>query len=179
VLLSFMRNAVSCITYEELAKKLLDALGELGLTACVMLRHSVGEMLLTTRGDCTELEKTVMQKSTQLGRVFQFKKRLIVNYDRVSILIYDLPVDDDEKTGRCRDNAAILAESAEGMIQVVEIRQESMDRVEQMQWALTEAVSSTNSLRTKNQSLLTDVRLLLYELTDEVEKTYSWRISTT
>lgn len=115
-----------------------------------------------------------MQKSTQLGRIFQLKKRLIINYDRVSILIYDLPIDDDEKSGRCRDNAAILAESAEGMIQVVDIRQESMVRVEQMQWALTEAVSSTNSLRDKNQSLLTDVRLLLYDLTDEIEKTYSW-----
>lgn len=174
VLLNFMRNAVSCLNYEELAKRLVEALGELGMTSCVQLRHNGHETLLTSKGEATELEKSVMQNSAQLGRLFQFKKRLVVNYDRVSILVYDLPIADDEKAGRFRDSVAILAEASEGVIQVVDIREDSMARVEQMQIALTEAVNSTNSLRTKNHNMMADVRVSLQELMDEVEKTYSW-----
>lgn len=174
VLLNFMRHAVSCLSYVELAKKLVDALSELGLTACVLFRHNDSETLLTPKGEATELEKSVMQNSAQLGRIFQFKKRLVVNYDRVSILVYDLPIADDEKAGRCRDSVAILAEASEGLIQVVDLRQDAMVRVEQMQIALTEAVNSTHALRSKNYHMMTDVRLLLQDLMEDVEKTYSW-----
>ncbi len=48
-----------------------------------------------------------------MGRIFEFGSRAVVNYAHVSLLVNNLPTDDPDKVGRLRDHLAVLAESAD------------------------------------------------------------------
>jgi ClpP class serine protease len=108
--------------------------------------------------------------------MFQFSHRLVVNYNRVSILVANLPDDKTapDEAGRMRDNIAILAETAEALCETVDMRIESMSRAEQLQIALAGAVNAVEALRKGYVDTLVMTDRQLHELVDEVEKTYSW-----
>lgn len=175
-LLTFMRRGLGCRNHRALAECLLEAVHELDVECTVLLRHGDGPTVLTTHGDPTPLEYSILEQSSQMGRLFQFGRRMVVNYDRVSIIIANMPDEKvfPEQAGRIRDNVAILAETGEALCDNVDMRMESMQRAEQLQLALGGAVNAVESLRNKYFSMLGDTRILLQELTDNVERSYSW-----
>ncbi len=173
ILLNFMRASLGCRTYVALAEKLIAAAQEFGVECSVLIRNGAETTILISHGEATSLEQSILEKSSTMGKVFQFKNRLVVNYERVSVMISNLP-DDEAKAGRIRDNITILAETAEALSENVDMRQESMARAEKMQIALGNASAAIERLRGKNRQMLMDTRLLLQELITNVEKTYSW-----
>lgn len=173
VLLNFMRKSLGCRTFEGLAENLVEAAQEFGLESVVVVRHAGGESLRGTHGEASALERSILEKSSTMGRIFQFKRNLVVNYDHVSVMSCRMP-EDEEKCGRIRDNLAILAETTEAFCESVEMRQESMAQSETMQVAQFSAANAVEQIREKQFAMMLDVRLLLQELTDNVEKAYSW-----
>jgi CheY-like chemotaxis protein len=174
VLLTFARASLTCRNYEDLAQKLVDAIRDFGLEGSIAIRHGGDTTVMTTHGEKTALESAILEKSSTMGRIFQFKRNLVVNYDKISIVIPNMPENDDEKNGRIRDNIAIIAEAAEAFCENVDMRQVSMARAESMQIALFEATKTVESIRDKQSQLLMDVRVLLHGLTDKVESSYSF-----
>jgi CheY-like chemotaxis protein len=174
VLLTFARASLTCRNYEDLAQKLVDAIRDFGLEGSIAIRHGGDTTVMTTHGEKTALESAILEKSSTMGRIFQFKRNLVVNYDKISILIPNMTENDDEKNGRIRDNIAIIAEAAEAFCENVDMRQVSMARAESMQIALFEATKTVESIRDKQSQLLMDVRVLLHGLTDKVESSYSF-----
>jgi DNA-binding response OmpR family regulator len=173
VLLNFVRNGMTARSYEALAKYLVDAAGDFGVQCMVMLRHANIQTVLTSHGDPSHLEISILQKMSGMGRLFQFQRQFIVNYDQVSVMISNAQEDLPEKIGRTRDNIAILAETAEGLCENVAMRMESMARAEQLQIALISASSAVEKLHNNHKHLLLDTRILLQEMQDNVESTYS------
>lgn len=176
VLLNFMRNSVACQDYRELASQLLTATRDLGLECCLMIRHEGGEVTATDRGEPSPIEVSILNNAAEMGRLFQFKTRLVVNYDRVSIIVSNMPSEsaEAERSGILRDSLAILAETAEALAINVDIRQAANKRAEQLQLALSEAESVLVSMGEQHRVMLLDIRLLLQELAESIEKSYSW-----
>jgi DNA-binding response OmpR family regulator len=176
ILLNFIRASVTCRDHKTLARKLLEAASELGGQCSVMIRHPEGMTFLTADGEPTDLERAILEKSAEMGRLFQFKRRLVVNYDHVSLLVANMPEEgeDPEQAGRLRDNIAILAETVEGLVDIVDTRIESMRRADQLQTGLSAAESVIESLRDRYRIALNDTHVLLLQLVSEVEQTYSW-----
>lgn len=173
ILLNFMRAGTMCRNHDQLADRILMAISEFGVWSSVMIRHQSGVTIRTLSGSPTELEQSVLEKLSTMGRIFEFKNRLAVNYDHVTIIVSDMP-SDPEKVGRIRDNVTILAESAEALSDVVSVRRESSERAEQIQLALSKAMSSINSLQSNHTQLLMDIRLYLQDFERNIEKSYSY-----
>lgn len=175
-LLNFMRTSVACRNHRDLAKRLYETSNDLGVQCSVMIRHDNGPTVITPRGDPTPIEQAILEQSSGMGRIFQFKSRLVVNYDRVSIIVSNMPAEDEdaEQAGRIRDNIAILAETAEALCDNVDMRLESMRRAEQLQIALGGGVAAVEGLRERHLLMLRDASILLQTLTDQVERNYAW-----
>jgi len=173
-LLNYMRASVGSRSHHQLAEKLLATAQELGVECSVMIQHAGGPTILTTNGDPTPLEQAILEKCSGMGRIFQFTRQLVVNYDRVSIIARGIPLEqeDAEQAGRVRDNIAILAETTEALCDNVDMRLESMRRAEQLQVALGGAVQAVESLRAGYLSMLTETGLLMQKLVDEVEDSF-------
>lgn len=176
ILLNFMRSSIVCQDHHSLAGQLLAATRDLGLSCCVLIQHEGGATAITERGEPSPLEWSILEHAAEMGRLFQFKQRLVVNYERVSIIVADMPdeAEQAERAGILRDSLVILAETAEALAINVDFRQEGQKRAEQLQVALSGAETALNTLGEKNRAMLLDTHVLLQELVDGIEKTYSW-----
>jgi len=175
-LLNFMRASVACRSHEQLANKLFDAVRELGLDCSVMLRHADGATYATAGGEASPIEQRILEQTASMGRLFQFKRRLAVNYDHVSIVVSNMPDDEEnaDEAGRQRDNMAILAEITEALCENVDMRRESVQRAEHLQVAWGGTVAAVESLRGNYLKMLGDTRILLHELVSKVERGFHW-----
>jgi CheY-like chemotaxis protein len=171
VLLNFMRSSLGVADYDELAKRLLEATASYGVRCHVQVRHDAGSCTRTPSGSASPLEESVLEKSVAMGRIFQFSRRLVVNYQSVSILIIDLP-DDEGEIGKLRDNIAILAETAEAIAETIAMRKVSAARAEALQSAVTETADTVESVRQLYAKQQADTRQSLETMIDNVEKSY-------
>ncbi len=171
VLLNFMRSSLGLVDYEVLAQRLLDATAEYGVTCHVQIRYADGSCTLTPHGAASPLEASVLEKSSTMGRIFQFSRRLVVNYTFASALITDLPTNDEE-AGKLRDNIAILVESAEAIAETIAMRKESGIRAEALQAAAGETADAVETLRELYRKQQADTRIRLQDMIDNVEKAY-------
>jgi hypothetical protein len=84
-----------------------------GLKGAVQIRGCNELLVLSTEGEMSPLQSSVLDTLKDIGRIFEFGSRAVLNYAHVSLLVQNLPTDNPEKVGRLRDNLAVLAESAD------------------------------------------------------------------
>jgi len=175
-LLNFTRSSIASQDYRELAEHLLVATQTLGLSCSVRINHPGGPTVVTDHGAPSPLELSIFEHVSEIGRLFQFKNRLVINYDRASIIVSNMPdeAQEPERAGLLRDSLTILAETAEALAVNIDMKKESQKNAEQMQIALTGAEDAMYDLGENHRRMLLDVRLLLQEQMDEIEKAYTW-----
>lgn len=174
-LLNFMRTAIAAPTYEHLGKYLLEATQTLNLNCVIRIQHGNDSTVQAYHGDPTPLEISIIENAAEMGRIFQFKNRLVVNYDRITVVVSNAPSDETSSdAGTVRDNLAILAEAAQALAEGIDIRRIAAHQAEQMQMALSNAEFSISKLRDNQHGAMADVQILLHNLVDNIEKSYSW-----
>ncbi len=174
VLQRFMQVSLLCDSPEKLGQRLIETIKELGLEGIILIRDAKHSTVLTSHGEPNSIEISILEQSASMGRIFQFKKRLAVNYDHVSVIVNNLPLEETEKAERLRDDITILAEMTDTLCNNVAMRQSSSTMAEQLHVAMTTAYFEIKEVRTINQKMQMNTRLLLQELVDNVEKTYSF-----
>ncbi|MDP3538202.1 MAG: response regulator [Azonexus sp.] len=113
VVIEFLRHSTTVHDYDSIARQLIDAMAAWGLRGAVQIRGRNGQMVLSTEGGMSPLQSSVLDNMKDIGRVFEFGSRAVINYQHVSLLVENLPTNDPDKVGRLRDHLAVLAESAD------------------------------------------------------------------
>ena len=171
VLMEFMRASLGCSDQLQLATNLLNATIQYGIKCHIQIRLPEDCITLTPQGLATPLEESVLEKSREMGRIFQFRRRMVINYNMISIIVLDTP-DDNEIAGRIRDNLCILAETTEVISETINMRKDSAEKAEQLQAAGMNATMSIEEVRQLYLSQLNESGFLLQKLVDEVEESY-------
>lgn len=170
--LQFLRNCFTCSDYPALAKMTMDAMQEYGSTCLVQIRVPTGVHTFTQQGPASPLEESVFGMVHGLERIFQFKSRMVVNYPHVSLLVNNMPLDNPDLCGRIRDNAAFIAEGAEASAKAISLREEAEARTQQLQLVTQRTLDALGNLREQYRKQQHDTRLILYALTEKMDKTY-------
>lgn len=132
--LKFVRGALGCRSLAALAGLVINSMGITHSKCLVQLRGStaVGTLTMSPHGMASPLEESVFARIRAHGRIFQFKTRMIVNYDSVSLLVVDMPAKDEGLAGRIRDYAAIIADAAEDAVANISLRADAVQRATEL-----------------------------------------------
>lgn len=120
-IMQFTRDSYHCKTLEELANRLLLSLSQIELTATVRMTKYKKDIFFSTSGIVGDREKEAMEYAREGGRFIHFGKRSILNYNNLSVLIKNMPIQDTEKYGRLNDITGMLVEGADARIVGIEI----------------------------------------------------------
>ena len=120
VVLQFLSKSFACQDAEELAAAILEAMQSYDLDTAVQLRLQGETLSLSRNGRNLPFEVSVLNHVSQSDRIFQFKSRCAFNYGHVTLLVNNMPLDDAERSGRIRDNVALLAEGADARVKAIE-----------------------------------------------------------
>ena len=111
-LIKFLRRLNECADYLEIADALLEFLRAYKLKGVVQIRLRNYEATLSDEGLNRPLETSIINHIRTLERIFEFKTRSAYNFENLSVMVNNMPVDNPDLCGSIRDNLAIAAESA-------------------------------------------------------------------
>jgi CheY-like chemotaxis protein len=112
-LLQSLQSFNTCSNYAALVEAVVNGLAPYGIAGAAQLRTPQGPLTRTSHGEASPMETSVISHMAGMERIVQYRNRLSITYDHVSLLVSNMPTDDPERCGRLRDHLAVLVESAE------------------------------------------------------------------
>lgn len=172
VVLSFTRGTLNCKTLEALAQLTINSMRSYGLDSHVQLRSDLGTITQTQRGMASPLEEQIFSHVLNQGRLFQFQKRLVANYDNCSVLTVNMPLDDPEFCGRIRDYVAMIAEAASAAVENIALRLDAIARAETLRTLAQSCRVAIADLREQHQHQQNEIYKELDQTVEGVENMY-------
>jgi len=118
----FMEASFSCDDYSQLAIEITNALANYNLSCCVQIRGKAPTVNKSSNlPDCSPLELELMELLINKKRIMPFGKRTAFNFNNVSVIIKNMPVDDDALYGRLNDHIASILNGAEARIKNIDV----------------------------------------------------------
>lgn len=170
--LQFLRNCFTCSDYPSLAKMAMETMQQYGLLCHIQIRTPAAIWTFTPEGPASPLEESILGKVKNLDRIFQFKTRMVINYDHVSVLVNNMPLADPDLCGRIRDNAAIIAEGAEASAVAIFRREEAEARAMQLQRVTGRTREALEGLRQQYQLQQNSTGSILNNLAAKMDQMY-------
>ncbi|WP_185232387.1 DNA-binding response regulator [Teredinibacter franksiae] len=112
---------------DQLGQQLFHTLSRYGLHCSLQMRSSLGTKNMEAHGMAKDLESQMLEQLANNGRYIDFGSRTIINFERVSLLIKNMPADDADKYGAIKDNTFSLLQGLNARILVLEDKQKLIE----------------------------------------------------
>lgn len=117
IILEFLRSSLKCDSLEKLGDLALYTISSMGLRSSVQIRDGETIIHKSVDGVINQLERTVLKKIHKEDTVVDLGVRSVFNFDHVSVLIKNMPVDDPVKYDSVKKNIALITEALELEVQ--------------------------------------------------------------
>lgn len=120
-IINLARNIIQFDNLEDLGKGILETVGLFQVNAAIQIRGK--ETNILNLSSFEKLSEQDISKISDLSSEERFEEdgqELLIRYKNISLLIKDLPLDDDEKIGRVKDNLAIGLELCSAELESIE-----------------------------------------------------------
>ena len=174
IILNFMRAANKMSLPEDLAEAMVKAILEYGLSASVQIRSGQGGINRSSSGEFASLEEDILSNSVNIdGRILEKGKRLIIVFESVSILVKNMPLDNEQRQGELRDYLMILAENAHDLNQKIKADQSvAQQRIAMVLEAVKDSQDTLKSIQEFQAKYKEDSIKIMDELLKDVESSF-------
>lgn len=118
----FLLDSFNCTNFDELGQLLFQALNNYGLKCSLQIRGRYKTKNMEHNGMAKDLEAQLLTELKDSGRYYDFGKRSVMNYDQVSLLVKNMPVDDDRQYGAIKDNIFSLLQGTDARVKSIDDR---------------------------------------------------------
>ena len=136
ILLQFMSKLIAMESAQEIAQGVLDLLHRYRLGGVVQTRLGGETLTLSAAGTNLPLETSVIEHVRDQGRIFEFSRRSVHNFERVTLMINQLPLDDPDYCGRLRDHLSVAAQGVDSRLKALQAEESSRRAQEGIRTAL-------------------------------------------
>jgi DNA-binding response OmpR family regulator len=123
VVLQFLGKIAGATSEQEVAEGFLHLLDAYRLDGAVQTRVGERSHTLSAQGVDLPLEVSIVNHVRNMERIFEFKTRSVFNFEKVTVLVNNMPLNDPDFCGRIRDNLAIAAQGADGRLAALEVEE--------------------------------------------------------
>ncbi len=125
ILLQFMSKLIAMENSEEVASGLLELLQRYRLAGVVQTRIGGDTQTLSAEGKNMPLEVSVIEHVRSQGRIFEFRRRSVHNFERVTLMVNNLPLEDPDYCGRLRDHLSVAAQVVDSRLKALQTEEAS------------------------------------------------------
>jgi CheY-like chemotaxis protein len=118
--IQFLLDVTQCNNLDELGMRLFQALKSYGLSCSLQLRGQFAEKNMEANGMAKSLESKLLSEMKDQGRYVDFSHRSVMNYESVSLLVKNMPIEDEKKYGAIKDNVFSLLQGANARIRALD-----------------------------------------------------------
>lgn len=122
-ILRFHEQLMTIDSFDELGKALLDAIAKFHVNSSVMIfpngADTTPSHYYSEDGNHHPLEEKILEEFHGRNRIFSWRKRTFFNYPSFSVLIKNMPIDNESRYGILKDQFCLLLNGVEGRIQSI------------------------------------------------------------
>lgn len=137
----FLQESFDCHSLPDLASKAFEYTNQYGVEASLIMHQDNQSISLFSDNIERPLETSALEQLQSKGRIYTLGNKVIFNGENASMLVRDLPVDDEDKIGRLRDHLAVLLDGIDSRIKAIETTRVLEDKKQ----ALAEAIEVTRN----------------------------------
>jgi CheY-like chemotaxis protein len=134
--LGFLSDIVGQTDLEQIAETTLHALQKFSIEGAVQLRDGSRHFSRNSTGTCTPVEDAVLTRMAGDNRIVDLGNRSAFNYERATIIVYDMPLHDPQLYGRLKDTVVKMAEALDVHMRSREMTMSVLERSNALQQAL-------------------------------------------
>jgi CheY-like chemotaxis protein len=168
ILLQFMSKLIAWDRMQEIGSGLLELMKRYRLDGVVQTRTAQQTATYSAAGVDLPLEVSIINHVRELGRIFEFHNRSVHNFERVTLMIQNLPLDQPEYCGRLRDNLSTAAQNADARLKAIETSEANLRSQAGIQQALEGLSSTLSFLRTAETRDHAESVALISELNEKL-----------
>lgn len=173
VVMQFLSKSFACHNIQSVANLAIESLRQYELEGVAYMIWEGDSIAVSTQsGDVPEAQRDLIEQRRTLGRILEIERNLVVNYDHVSLLVTNLPLDDPQRLGRIRDNIATLAEGVESRIDGLLLEHDNLLKQQGIRFAVGEIRDSVKNLNTRQLADLDHTSELVNQVIDEFEDAF-------
>lgn len=128
LVLQFLGKVIACSSAAEVAAAMQHLLKGYRLEGVVQVRVGECASTLGPEGASSPLEVSIVNHVRSLGRLFEFKTRSVHNFDHITVMVGNMPLDAADFCGRIRDNLSMAIQGADARLQAIETEEASRRR---------------------------------------------------
>lgn len=128
--IKFLLQTHSCDNLDELGQQFFATIERYGLSCSLQMRSDFEIKNMEAHGMAKDLESQLLLQLMDRGRYVDLGGRTIVNHDRVSLLIKNMPVDDAEKYAAIKANALCLVQGVNARVRSLQDRSKLINEKE-------------------------------------------------
>ncbi|TMP69800.1 two-component system response regulator [Pseudoalteromonas sp. S1609] len=169
-IVNYIENIGFINDVEELGKALVECLQAFGLQSNIEFRCNDSKSHFTLNGVCSPIVIELFEMLKNKGRLHEFSHRILVNYEFVSLLILNMPEQDEQKHGRIRDHICFIVSVTEQQLRAITTKKMLVSQQERLNKVASTVHSKFHSLI----GLLNDSRInnekVFKQLQEELEE---------
>ncbi|MGV6850687.1 MAG: response regulator [bacterium] len=142
VVLECSRELYRCNSAKKMTKPLLKALNSFDLEGVVLVSVDDEAYSVSSSGEPTVMDLKFLDELKEQGRIYDFGQRMAVNYAHISLLIKNMPVEEDDRYGRLKDSLALLVEIVDAKAHTLEIENAEYEQSKTMARFIKESSES-------------------------------------
>jgi len=152
ILLQFMSKLIAMESAEEVATGVLELMQRYRLDSVVQTRIGSDTQTHSTAGRNLPLEVAVIEHVRNQGRIFEFRRRSVHNFERVTLMVNNLPLEDPDFCGRLRDHLSVAAQGVDSRLKAIKTETSSRRAQEGILSALEDVGNTIMELRDAHQN---------------------------
>jgi DNA-binding response OmpR family regulator len=128
VVFGFLSDISRQTDLDAIADTTLRTLQKFQIEGAVQLRDGRNHLSRNSAGACTPVEDSVLTEMARDARIVDLGKRSAFNYERATIIVYDMPLQDAELYGRLKDTVVKMAEALDVQLRSLETVASALER---------------------------------------------------
>lgn len=192
MVIDFTRQSFSCTTLDELVKAMFNSIAEYSLVGSLLVTAFNKPLYFFSDGLDRPLEKEVLSAvHCHSEHIISFSKRVIFNIPNGSLLIRNMP-DDEDMVGRLRDHLALLMDALNSRIgglshehEIITNRKNLKNMMKTVQVSLDNIEQQRKDIQVENNQIMSNMASAIEDsfvslgLSGEQEDTLQAIVSTT
>tara|TARA_R110002072_G_scaffold64_2_gene307 strand:+ start:7467 stop:8615 length:1149 start_codon:yes stop_codon:yes gene_type:complete len=165
----YVRNSAHATSYDDLAEHLLEAIRGFGLSCGLVLHTDSGSSFFGCTAD--SIEGTLLEKfNGSPERIMDYQARTIVNASRCTILVKNMPVNDEPRYVRLKEHLAAAVDATESRMESLEmILNASERRFETIRQVMNKNDQQLTEIQSRIANSEAERRAIMTQLLTEVE----------
>lgn len=164
ITLNFFKKISFCDTQKKLLHISLKALTQFGLSASIEIRLIDG----IEEHHASPIERSVLEHMRNMGQLFEFKKQVVFNSERVTILVRNMPIEDIDRYNRIKEHVSQIVEGLEIAVSRIEANELVNKQANALAETKKELLEASSDLQRELRSLRQQGDQNMYEMTESL-----------